>query len=137
MKRVLVFGATSAIAEATARVWASRGDRLFLLGRDPQRLAAIAADLKVRGAADTGWAVLDALDFARHPQELDAAIDRLGGLDVALIAHGTLPDQRACEGDAAQAIAAQQALSSGGYSGGLPLIRSSSAVTPSTVAGSA
>ncbi|MGH8078909.1 MAG: short-chain dehydrogenase, partial [Lysobacter sp.] len=47
MQRILLIGATSAIAEATARVYASRGAELFLVGRDHGRLQAIAADLMV------------------------------------------------------------------------------------------
>ncbi len=96
-KRILVIGATSAIAEAAARQWAARGDALFLVGRQRQRLDDIAADLRVRGATKTGVFLMDATDVATHAAMLDAAVAELGGLDVALIAHGTLPDQKACE----------------------------------------
>ena len=54
MHRILIIGATSAIAEATARLWAARGEALFLVGRNTARLDAIAADLRVRGAASVG-----------------------------------------------------------------------------------
>jgi len=36
-------------------------------------------------------------DFSAHAAMLDAAWSALAGVDVALIAHGTLPDQAACE----------------------------------------
>lgn len=108
MKRILVIGATSAIAEAAARQWAGQGHRLYLLARDAQRLGAIAADLRVRGAASVDCALLDACAFERHAPVLDAAIAALGGLDIALIAHGSLPDQQACERDPALALAALQ-----------------------------
>jgi decaprenylphospho-beta-D-erythro-pentofuranosid-2-ulose 2-reductase len=97
MQRVLIIGAASAIAEATARVLAARGDALFLVGRSAPRLLAIAADLKVRGAALTETFVLDARAVDRFPALLQAATERLGGLDAALIAHGTLSDQSACQ----------------------------------------
>jgi short-subunit dehydrogenase len=97
MKRILIIGATSAIAEAAARQWAARGEALFLVGRRQQKLDDIAADLKVRGAAKAGVLALDATDVAAHEAMLAAAVAELGGLDVALIAHGTLPDQKACE----------------------------------------
>jgi short-subunit dehydrogenase len=90
-------GATSAIAEATAREFARRGDSMLLLGRSPERLQAIAADLKVRGATIVESRVLDARDIGRYPELLDEATHILGGLDTALIAHGTLSDQAACE----------------------------------------
>ena len=97
MKKVLVIGATSAIAEASARIWAARGASLFLVGRRAARLEMIADDLRVRGAATVGCYTLDCCDVAAHAAMLDAATGALGGLDVALIAHGSLPDQRACE----------------------------------------
>lgn len=97
MQRILIIGATSAIAEATARLWAARGDALFLVGRRADRLDVIAADLRVRGAAVVGSFVMDACDIAAHVAMLEAAERAIGGLDVALIAHGSLPDQKACE----------------------------------------
>jgi short-subunit dehydrogenase len=99
MNRVLIVGATSAIAEATARVLASGNAHLYLLGRDDERLEAITDDLRVRGAATANWAHLEANDFAAHETAIDLAMNTMGGLDVALIAHGTLGDQRACERD--------------------------------------
>ena len=98
--RVLVVGATSAIAAETARAYAERGASLFLVGRDPARLASVADDLLVRGAGRVETAVLDVLEYDRHGPVLDAAAAALGGLDVALVAHGTLPNQRRCEASA-------------------------------------
>lgn len=100
MQKILIIGATSAIAEASARCWAARGEALFLVGRNALRLEIIAADLRVRGAASVGCFTMDATDTAAHSAMLDAATAVLGGLDVALIAHGTLPDQKACEASA-------------------------------------
>lgn len=97
MQKILIIGATSAIAEATARLWAARGDALFLVGRKSERLEAIAADLRVRGAATVSNCVMDACDISAHAAMLEAAEAAMGGLDVALIAHGSLPDQKACE----------------------------------------
>ncbi|WP_372382294.1 SDR family oxidoreductase [Xanthomonas sp. NCPPB 1068] len=96
MQRVLIIGATSAIAEATARRYAARGAAIHLLGRQAARLETIAADLTTRGARSS-IGVLDVNDNAHHGEVLDAAWAALGGVDVALIAHGTLPDQAACD----------------------------------------
>jgi len=96
MQRVLIIGATSAIAEATARHYAARGAAVHLLGRQVERLAAITADLKVRGAKVSSD-LLDVNDIANYSRALDAAWAELGNVDVVLIAHGTLPDQAACE----------------------------------------
>ncbi len=96
MHKILIIGATSAIAEACARRWAERGATLYLLARDRQRLQAIADDLRVRGSAEIGTDVLDVNDFAEHEKAIEQARAALGGIDVALIAHGTLPDQGEC-----------------------------------------
>lgn len=104
MQRILIIGATSAIAEATARVYAARGARLFLVARDADRLEAICADLRVRGGTVDGH-VLDANHLAGHGAMLDAAWASLGTVDVALIAHGTLPDQAACSASVERSMA--------------------------------
>jgi len=105
MLNVLIFGATSAIAEATARRYAARGARLFLVARDVTRLADIAADLRVRGAVDVGQATLDVNRLDAHASVLDQAWAKLECVDVVLIAHGTLPDQGACESSVETALA--------------------------------
>ena len=97
MQKILIIGATSAIAEATARRWAARGAALFLVGRKAERLEQIAADLRVRGAASVACQAQDACARDAHETMLCAAEQAMGGLDVALIAHGSLPDQKACE----------------------------------------
>lgn len=97
MRRMIIFGATSAIAEATAREFARRGDALFLVGRSPERLQALAADLKLRGASHVAVASQDLRDPAAYEPVIAHATTTLGGLDAALIAHGTLSDQKECE----------------------------------------
>ena len=97
MRKVLIVGATSAIAEAVARLLAAQGDLLYLVGRRAEALEAIAADLRVRGAARVQTEVMDANAIERHEALLDHATAALGGLDTVLIAHGTLSDQAACQ----------------------------------------
>ncbi|MEG3191456.1 SDR family oxidoreductase [Lysobacter sp. D1-1-M9] len=100
MKRVLIIGATSAIAGACARLWAAGGAHLFLVGRDAEKLESLAADLSVRGASAVHRRQMDANDVPAHLAMVDAAVQALGGFDIALVAHGTLPDQAACQADA-------------------------------------
>jgi decaprenylphospho-beta-D-erythro-pentofuranosid-2-ulose 2-reductase len=97
MKKILIIGATSAIAEASARLWSAKGQHLYLLARNAERLSAIAADMKIRGAQSAHFAVLDVNDLSQHAAVLDAAAAVLGGIDIVLIAHGTLGNQKACE----------------------------------------
>src|SRR3954464_13712904 len=97
MKKILVMGAGSAIAESAARVFAQRGDALFLVGRKADVLESMCADLRVRGARTAGLHVMDANEIGAHEAMLNDAESSLGGLDTVLIAHGTLSDQKACE----------------------------------------
>ena len=98
-KKILVLGATSGIAEATCRIWASQGAQLFLVARNPEKLEAVAADLRARGAAYVGTAVADLDDTDKHADLLSHAINSLTGMDVAFLAHGILGDQFRAEQD--------------------------------------
>lgn len=96
---VLIIGATSAIATAVARACALRGDRLYLMARSTPRLDASAADLRVRGAAEVHTAPFDAQDMGAIDAQIATAFETLGKVDLALVAHGTLPSQSQCEDD--------------------------------------
>ncbi|MBS1814431.1 MAG: SDR family oxidoreductase [Acidobacteria bacterium] len=104
-KKILVLGATSSIAEHTARVWAKRGDSLYLVARNAEKLATVGADLKTRGASFVETKVADLDDLDLHPQLLAEAVTALGGLDIAYLAHGVLGDQAEAERDAIAAEA--------------------------------
>jgi short-subunit dehydrogenase len=90
VKRVLIIGATSAIAGEIARVHEGRGDRLFLLGRDVTRLDALARSL---GRAVVGAESADFADLGNNEALVSRAIQTLGSIDVAVVAHGWLGDQ--------------------------------------------
>jgi short-subunit dehydrogenase len=96
VRNILIIGATSAIAQEVARVHASRGDRLFLLGRDPAKLHMMADEL---GDAIVGSAAADFADadMKQNETRVASAIAALGTVDVAVIAHGWLGDQRQSE----------------------------------------
>ena len=97
MKRILIIGATSAIAEHCARIWAAEGDALHLVARNEQHVQVIASDLKVRGASEVTTYVTDLNNMDKHEELLDVADAALGGVDIVLIAHGTLSNQKSCE----------------------------------------
>lgn len=99
MKNILIVGASSAIATACARIWAAEHARFFLVARNENKLATIADDLRARGASDVQAYSLDMNDFPAHEAMLAQAFSSLASVDVCLIAHGTLPDQAACEQD--------------------------------------
>jgi decaprenylphospho-beta-D-erythro-pentofuranosid-2-ulose 2-reductase len=97
--KVVVLGATSAIAQAAARIWAERGAELFLVARDPQKLAAVADDLRTRG----GQVETLVQDLNEDQAGL---IERAGAADVMLLAQGILgdPQRRDTDPDYAELI---------------------------------
>jgi decaprenylphospho-beta-D-erythro-pentofuranosid-2-ulose 2-reductase len=104
MTKVLIVGATSAIAYETAKCFAQDGAELFLVGRNVEKLTTIANDLKVRGAKRIETFLLDLNHLDRHQEMLDAAISTFGVLDMLLIAHGTLGNQQRCEQSVAETL---------------------------------
>lgn len=106
--RVLIFGATSAIAQATARRLLQQGCDLYLVGRNPDKLRTTLDDLKVRAAPNqiiAGQSV-DLDHLHAQSQLFDVAQTALGSIDAVIIAHGTLPNQKDCEADFSHALAA-------------------------------
>lgn len=104
MKRILVIGATSAIATACCRLWAEQGHEFFLVARDAEKLQQTAQDLEARGAKSVNSFTMDVLDTPQHALMLQQCISTHRQIDIALVAHGTLPDQAACEQDAELAL---------------------------------
>lgn len=106
MRNLLIIGATSAIAEATARRFAAAGARFYLVGRNAEKLAAIARDLEIRSGQSVHSESLDLDLLAHHPALVERATRALGSIDIALIAHGVLPDQIACQQSVERTLAA-------------------------------
>jgi decaprenylphospho-beta-D-erythro-pentofuranosid-2-ulose 2-reductase len=97
-KRIAILGAASAIAIAAARMWAVQGVRFALVGRNIERVQAIAADLRARGAASAEVVVADCAS-ADAVATLGSITDHLSGLDLVLLAYGALGDQFESERD--------------------------------------
>jgi decaprenylphospho-beta-D-erythro-pentofuranosid-2-ulose 2-reductase len=106
MSRKVVFvGATRGMGRSLSRRMAERGDRLFLLGRDPVELGKVAQDLQVRGAGEVpGTAVLDLEDPSGFGAALDAADAALDGFDTVVITAALFATQDELEADAALAL---------------------------------
>lgn len=100
-QRILVFGATSAICHELLKIYAAQRAHLFLVARNEEKLAAIADDLLARGAIVEGVAVYDFNDWQQHQATVLKGAEQLGAIDIAIVAHGSLPDQRECETSAA------------------------------------
>lgn len=99
-KRIVIVGATSAIAEQCARLWIAENNvELILIGRDAQKTQRVADDLSVRNtAASLKVMITNFNDPIAISQTVDEIIS-MGMIDTVLIAHGKLPDQLACQTD--------------------------------------
>ena len=97
MKNILIIGATSAIAKECAKIWAERGDKLFLVARNEENVKNIAENLINKDNIFTKTFCLDFNHHNEHVRMLDAAEKELVNIDLVLIAHGTLLDQKECE----------------------------------------
>lgn len=106
MQKILILGATSAIASAMARLLAAQGNALFLAARNEVALETLLQDIKARGAVVVTGGKFDALDLASHATLIDKAADALGGLDTMIMAYGDLPDQATIENSPEKVVAA-------------------------------
>jgi decaprenylphospho-beta-D-erythro-pentofuranosid-2-ulose 2-reductase len=98
--KVAIVGGTRGMGRALARQLAARGDRLFLLGRNPGEMARSAADLEARGAPGrVGFAPCDLLEPETFAPALDAADAALEGFDTFVITAGLFGTQEALEDD--------------------------------------
>ncbi|MDP3175698.1 MAG: SDR family NAD(P)-dependent oxidoreductase [Phenylobacterium sp.] len=104
-ERVVILGALSAIAEETARLFAAEGAHLMLVARDAARLDVLAADLRLRGAAEVAVAAMDLAEAEDAQTKLSTWTQTLGGVDTVLLFYGALGDQARSESDLAAARA--------------------------------
>lgn len=96
-KNILIIGASSAIAEAVTNQYATDSAKLFLVGRNQEKLSSIAKNIACKGTTNVATHLLDVIDIASHKTMLEQAKQHLETIDVVLFAHGTLPDQNQCE----------------------------------------
>lgn len=97
MTSVLVTGGSSGIGRAAALRFAARGDRIALVARSEQALAAAAEDCRRVGAAQVLTLTADVASQQEVEAAVDAAIEAFGALDVcvhgaAVAAYGRLDD---------------------------------------------
>jgi len=99
-KKIVIVGATSAIAEHCARHWLKNEPvDLVLLGRDKDRIHRVAQDLKVRNpSSEIRIVETNFLESATIQITVDDVM-KSDKIDIVLIAHGSLPDQSSCQSD--------------------------------------
>jgi decaprenylphospho-beta-D-erythro-pentofuranosid-2-ulose 2-reductase len=100
MRKIVIVGATSAMAEHCARLWLQQGvDEMVLIGRDVQRTDRVAADLRVRAPQCRIQTICS--DFLQ-PEAIAQTVEQACAAispDIVLIAHGSLPEQAVCQQD--------------------------------------
>ena len=94
--RVLITGAARGIGAATARRLHERGSKVVLAGIEPDLLAQVAAD-----CGDSLAVTCDVRDRKQVEAAVDAAVDRLGGLDVVIANAGVAALAPVADGDPA------------------------------------
>lgn len=99
-KRIVIVGATSAIATHCARVWVQQAEvNMTLIGRNLEKLNRLAQDLRARSATSSIEVQLGSFDSATRIQATVDSINSADRLDIVLIAHGSLSDQARCQID--------------------------------------
>jgi short-subunit dehydrogenase len=96
-RRILILGATSAIAQAYARRRVGEGAALVLIARHGDRLATVANDLVARGAAAVDTIVLDLAAVDEIERSAQMIRSRFADLHEIVICYGVLGDRAACE----------------------------------------
>ncbi len=96
MSYILIIGAKSDIAKATARKYAKEGYSLYLAARKSTELEGFAKDIKIRTQRDVKCVELDILDYASHEAFYDALkVKPLGVFSVV----GYLGEQEKAQSD--------------------------------------
>jgi NAD(P)-dependent dehydrogenase (short-subunit alcohol dehydrogenase family) len=87
-RNAVIYGAGGSIGGAVARAFAREGARVFLAGRTPATLEAVADEIRSAGGAAEA-AQVDALDERAVDEHADAVAAQAGGIDISfnLIAH--------------------------------------------------
>jgi short-subunit dehydrogenase len=103
--KVVMLGATRGMGRSLARLLASRGDSIHLLGRNLDDLAKCAEDLRVRGAASVSTGLCDLMAPATFAPALEAADAAMGGFDTVIVSAGVFGTQDELGSDRVRAAA--------------------------------
>ena len=97
IQTIAIFGATSAVAQALAKLHANDGNNILLLARNEEHLESIANDLQVRGAKSVHCINADLADVDQHPDLLKNLESFSDDIKKYYCFYGVLPDQKQCE----------------------------------------
>lgn len=99
LNRVVIFGATSDIAEHVARQLVEQGSSVICVARNTERLDSLIKDLRVRASNSqiVEPYLADLSDINLHGKIWNYATEKMCGCDAVVMAHGILPNQQECE----------------------------------------
>lgn len=104
MKKILIYGATSAMAHHTAINFAKDECELYLVARNSDKLEIIKNDILAGYKTKIFLYEQDANDFNHHQSLFEEIINDAGYIDLFLIAHGTLPKQKDIQSNPSEII---------------------------------
>ncbi len=95
MKNALIFGATSAIASEIAKLLSAQNYKIVLAARSEDKVNSVIKDLQTEHDNPYLYYInFNALEYSSHKNIISEAIEKLGSLDLIIVAHGTLPDSK-------------------------------------------
>jgi decaprenylphospho-beta-D-erythro-pentofuranosid-2-ulose 2-reductase len=97
MNKIVILGATSGIVLEVQRQLARRHCELLLVARSPQRLAALQADLLIRGASQVLTHSAELSTVAQHNGILEFVRREFPDFDTVLLAYGSMHNQKESE----------------------------------------
>jgi len=102
MQRILLIGATSAVAGSLARLYRAQGAHFYFLARSEAKLQPLLVEF---GSSVVGSECLDFVDYDAGRQAIERAYERSGWFDLVVMAHGYLGDQLKSETDFDESLA--------------------------------
>ncbi|MFN3781539.1 MAG: SDR family NAD(P)-dependent oxidoreductase [Candidatus Kapaibacteriota bacterium] len=97
MKKILVLGGYSGIAQAVLEILAKEDTTLYLVGRSQEKLNIVQEHLQSIGNSTIFTKSLDLNNLETHKRLLEESIQQMKGLDILFVCYGILPDQKELE----------------------------------------
>ncbi|MFN3307394.1 MAG: SDR family NAD(P)-dependent oxidoreductase, partial [Candidatus Kapaibacteriota bacterium] len=97
MKKILVLGGYSGIAQAVLEILAKEDTTLYLVGRSQEKLNIVQEHLQSIGNSTVFTKSLDLNNLETHTRLLEESIQQMKGLDILFVCYGILPDQKELE----------------------------------------
>lgn len=99
MKKVMIFGACSAIVSETAKLLAKSGAELCLFDLSLKRLEIVKDDILSYYKTTIHINEFSVEDIDKFPEYFKLAIEQMGSIDTVIIGYGTLPKQLEIQND--------------------------------------